>query len=97
MHSGEGEYLAFPADCPCAGPAEAWLSGVVEAMRGAVAAEYRAALPAYEERPRAKWVFDWSAQSTVVASRTYFTQEVNQAFAEMEQGNEDALKVRGRG
>ena len=41
---------------------------MVEAMRGAMAAEFRAALPAYEERPRAQWVFDWSAQSTVTGA-----------------------------
>lgn len=92
MYSGEGEYVPFAADCPCEGPAEIWLARVVDAMRAALRAEYRLALPAYEDKPRAKWIMDWSAQNTVVVSRTYFTQEVNDAFAELEGGNEDAMK-----
>ena len=105
-------------------------------MRAALLAEYRAAIPAYDERARARWVFDYSAQNAVVVSRTFYTQEVrgvggwvgeggggcmlggggvhccccfpppsnphrspspphtqvNDAFEELEDGNEDALK-----
>lgn len=32
-------------------------------------------------------------QNTVVVSRTFFTQEITQAFDELEDGNENALKV----
>ena len=53
----------------------------------------QAALPAYEERPRTKWLFENSVQNTIVVSRAFFTQEVAAAFAEMEDGNENALKV----
>jgi dynein heavy chain len=52
------------------------------------------AVPTYEEKPRAKWIFENSVQNTVVVSRTFFTQEVNEAFADLEDGNEDALRVR---
>ena len=45
-------------------------------MRGALRAEYRAAIPAYDEKPRARWIFDHSVQSTITVSRTFFTQEV---------------------
>lgn len=30
----------------------------------------------------------YSAQNTIVVSRTFFTQEVNEAFEELEEGNE---------
>ena len=53
----------------------------------------QAALPAYEEQPRTKWIFENSVQNTVVVSRAFFTAEVNAAFAELEDGNENALKV----
>ena len=53
----------------------------------------QAALPAYEERPRTKWLFENSVQNTIVVSRAFFTQEITAAFAEMEDGNENALKV----
>ena len=45
-------------------------------MRGALRAEYRAAIPAYDEKPRGRWIFDHSVQSTITVSRTFFTQEV---------------------
>ncbi|KAL4513647.1 hypothetical protein Ndes2526A_g04979 [Nannochloris sp. 'desiccata'] len=93
MYSGEGEYVIFDGECRCTGAVEVWLAAVVDAMRAALRAEYRAAMPAYEEKPRSKWVFDYSAQTTVLVSRTYFTQQVNDAFAELEGGNEDALKT----
>lgn len=47
----------------------------------------------YDEMPRTSWIFKYSAQNTVVVSRTFFTQEVNEAFDELEEGNEDALKT----
>jgi hypothetical protein len=72
---------------------EVWLQNVVDAMRAALSAEFKAALPAYEERPRARWIFENSVQNTVVVSRAFFTREVNAAFAELEEGNEHALKV----
>jgi hypothetical protein len=47
----------------------------------------------YDELPRTSWIFKYSAQNTVVVSRTFFTQEVNEAFDELEEGNEEALKT----
>lgn len=61
-------------------------------------------MPTYDEGPRTSWILRYSAQATVVVSRTFFTQEVTEAFDELEEGNEDALKTeyerqvwRGRG
>jgi hypothetical protein len=42
--------------------------------------------------PRTAWIFKYSAQNTVTVSRTFFTQEVTEAFDELEEGNEEALK-----
>lgn len=50
------------------------------------------AVPLYDELPRTSWIFKHSAQATAVVSRTFFTQEVSEAFDELEEGNEDALK-----
>lgn len=41
MYSGEREYVEFVADCPCEGPVETWLQGVVDAMKAAIAAEFK--------------------------------------------------------
>ena len=53
---------------------------------------HHSAIPAYDEGPRTQWIARFSAQATVVVSRMFFTQEVNEAFDELEDGNEDALK-----
>jgi dynein heavy chain, axonemal len=86
--------IAFDGECLCDGPVETWLNGVVAAMKQALFAEYQAAIPAYDTMKRAtEWIYEFSAQNTIVVSRTFFTQEVNEAFDELEEGNEDALKV----
>jgi dynein heavy chain len=92
MYSGEGEYVAFDAPCSCDGSVEVWLQRVVDRMRSGLKAEFCAALPLYDEKPRAKWIFDQSVQNTVVVSRVAFTLEVNAAFDALEEGNETALK-----
>lgn len=66
---------------------------VVDAMRSALAAEMKAAISTYETKPRTQWIFESSVQSTIVASRLFFTADVSAAFEDLEDGNEDALKV----
>ena len=61
-------------------------------MKQALISEFRQAIPTYDDMPRTQWLFKYSAQNTVVVTRTFFTQEVNEAFDELEEGNEDALK-----
>lgn len=72
---------------------EMWLESVVKSMQTALRDECRQALARYHERPRTKWIFDHSAQATIVASRTVFTAEVNTAFDQMEEGQSEALQV----
>ncbi|KAK9843805.1 hypothetical protein WJX81_007069 [Elliptochloris bilobata] len=93
MYSGEKEHVEFAEQCKCEGAVEVWLQNVVDAMRAALSAEYKAAVVAYDEKPRGKWLFDQSVQTTITTSRTFFTQEINGAFNDMEDGKEDALKV----
>lgn len=66
---------------------------VVDAMRAALSAEFKAAIPTYDDRPRTKWLTENSVQNTMVVSRLIFTADINAAFDDMEDGNEDALKV----
>lgn len=61
-------------------------------MRETLRVEFRMALRTYDEKPRKAWIFDYSVQNTVIVSRTFYTQEINEAFDELEDGNEDALK-----
>lgn len=80
MYSGEKEYVAFDAPCHCDGPVEVWLQNVVDSMRQSLRVEFRAAIVSYDEKPRTKWLFDQSAQNTIMVSRVFYTQEMNEAF-----------------
>lgn len=86
MHSKEGEVVEFVEDCSCDGPVEVWLQNVVDSMKLALQVEFRKAIPTYDELPRTKWIYVYSAQNTVVVSRTFFTQEINEAFDDLEEG-----------
>jgi dynein heavy chain, axonemal len=93
-NSCEFVQVLFDGECSCDGPVEQWLNSVVDAMKQALCAEYAKAIPAYDNMKRStEWIYEFSAQNTIVVSRTFFTQEVNEAFEELEDGNEDALKV----
>jgi hypothetical protein len=48
--------------------------------------------PKYDEMPRGKWMFEQSAQNTITVSRMIFTQEINEAFEQLEEGNDNAMK-----
>ena len=93
MWSGEKENVAFDkGGCVCDGPVETWLGSVVDTMRAALFAEFKTSLPKYDEMPRQKWMFEQSAQNTITVSRMIFTQEINEAFDQLEEGNDNAIK-----
>ena len=84
----------MPLDVPCIcdGPVETWLGSVVDSMRTALWAEFKTSLPKYDELPRTTWMFQQSAQNTITVSRMIFTQEINEAFEQLEEGNDNAIK-----
>jgi len=92
MYSGEKEYVQMDGECSCDGPVEVWMQNVVDCMRLALQKEFRDSLVGYDEKPRAKWLFDQSAQNTVMVTRVFYTQEMNEAFEQLEEGNDNALK-----
>lgn len=74
MYSGEKEYVLMDGECSCDGPVESWLQNVVDGMKQALQLEFRQSVTAYDEKPRAKWLFDQSAQVTVIVTRVFYTQ-----------------------
>eukprot|EP00227_Mantoniella_beaufortii_P011774 CAMPEP_0197579874 /NCGR_PEP_ID=MMETSP1326-20131121/3768_1 /TAXON_ID=1155430 /ORGANISM="Genus nov. species nov., Strain RCC2288" /LENGTH=4505 /DNA_ID=CAMNT_0043143449 /DNA_START=243 /DNA_END=13760 /DNA_ORIENTATION=+ len=92
MWSGEKESVGFDVPCICDGPVETWLGSVVDTMRAALWAEFKGSLPKYDEVPRTTWMFGQSAQNTITVSRMIFTQEINEAFEQLEEGNDNAIK-----
>eukprot|EP00798_Chlamydomonas_sp_ICE-L_P004666 gene4666-14863_t len=58
-------------------------------MKLALTIEFKMAIPAYDEmQSRCHWLYKFSVQNTIVVSRTFFTQEVNDAFEELEEGGQ---------
>jgi dynein heavy chain len=94
MISGEGEEVPLvDGGCICDGSVEVWLGDLVDAMRKAVWAEFTAALPRYDEaESREDWIMEQGAQNTITVSRTIFTQEINEAFDQIEEGNDNAIR-----
>ena len=52
------------------------------------------AFQAYPEKPRELWLRDFQSQVVLVTSQIVWTLEVSNAFALLEEGNENAMKVR---
>jgi hypothetical protein len=46
----------------------------------------------YEDKPRDQWLFDFPAQVALCGTQIWWTTEVNQNFARLEEGYENALK-----
>eukprot|EP00041_Stephanoeca_diplocostata_P039521 m.1633795 g.1633795 ORF g.1633795 m.1633795 type:complete len:4492 (+) comp25411_c0_seq1:204-13679(+) len=93
-----GEYVEFRSGdgpgyiCECEGRVEDWLNKVLTTMQETIRWNMRDSFQAYEEKPRDQWVFDWPAQVALVGTQVYWTSEVNQSFAKLEEGFENAMK-----
>ncbi|KAL9650835.1 hypothetical protein ABK040_001885 [Willaertia magna] len=90
--SKEGEVIAFGNKYECKGPVEQWLNGVLETIQHSLHIILGDSHAAYVEQQRDQWVFAFPAQIIIVASRIWFTAEVNSAFERQEEGNKNALK-----
>ena len=94
MLSVQGERVETSRSYECDGPVEEWLKGCVDLMFDTVKLSINDGHTTYVESPRIEWVMKrgYPCQTIIVASRIWFTQECEQAFAQLEDGNETALK-----
>lgn len=97
MVSLDGEVVEFrdangPSSCLCEGRVEIWLMDVLIQMQESLRWQCKDAFVAYEEKPRSEWVFDNAAQVTLIGTQVWWATEVNQAFAKLEEGYENAMK-----
>eukprot|EP00471_Norrisiella_sphaerica_P010953 CAMPEP_0184498660 /NCGR_PEP_ID=MMETSP0113_2-20130426/39505_1 /TAXON_ID=91329 /ORGANISM="Norrisiella sphaerica, Strain BC52" /LENGTH=4666 /DNA_ID=CAMNT_0026886275 /DNA_START=34 /DNA_END=14034 /DNA_ORIENTATION=- len=96
MYSSAGkEYIEFHEPYECKGAVEAWLRNLVKhhnetMIRKLGVAKFEA--DHWHEKPRHKWLFDFSAQNALTASFTVWTEEVEAQFEALAEGNETALK-----
>lgn len=54
--------------------------------------EMSEAIVCYEDKARDEWLFDFPAQVALCGTQIWWTTEVNQAFARLEEGFENAMK-----
>ena len=71
---------------------EIWLNRVTDAMRRSVRHRFGQAVATYDDKPREAWIFDYEAQPALCGTQIWWTSEVNEAFAKLEEGSENALK-----
>lgn len=96
MRSKEGEIVRFPDSHLIHGSVENWFNDLVVVMQdtlrqGIFDAIERSALWGVD-CARHTWVFDYPAQAALLASQVVWTEEVEAALEEQENGNEEALK-----
>ncbi len=92
MYSGEGEYVHWPHSFSCDGPVEQYLDALTHHTHNALQVLLVEAVGAFEEKPREKFIFDWCAELAQVVCRTVYTEDVNFAFDQLEEGNDNALR-----
>ncbi|XP_014229978.1 dynein beta chain, ciliary-like [Trichogramma pretiosum] len=88
----DGEEMPMHGTCDCNGKVESWLNRITDAMRRAVRHHFKQAVNSYAYKPREEWIFDYEAQPALCGTQIWWTSEVNVAFAQLEEGFENALK-----
>jgi len=71
---------------------EVWLMRLLNAMVSTILHEMNESVQTYEDKPRDQWLFDFPAQVALCGTQIWWTTEVNQNFARLEEGYENALK-----
>jgi hypothetical protein len=71
---------------------EVWLMRLLNAMVSTILNEMNESVQTYEDKPRDQWLFDFPAQVALCGTQIWWTTEVNQNFARLEEGYENALK-----
>ena len=71
---------------------EVWLMRLLNSMCSTILNEMNESVASYEDKPRDQWLFDFPAQVALCGTQIWWTTEVNQNFARLEEGYENALK-----
>lgn len=72
MRCGEFEYVPFQNQMECVGPVEIWLNKLVDCAKKGVSREFKDGVDTYDDKPRTKWIFDFSMQNTLLVSQVSF-------------------------
>ena len=92
MTSKDGETVNFTVPCLCEGQVEVWLNRLMDAMRSTIRSEFEKSMGTYEDAMRDQWLFDYPAQVALAGTQIFWSLEVSNSFAKLEEGYENALK-----
>ena len=92
MTSKDGETVNFTVSCLCEGQVEVWLNRLMDAMRSTIRSEFEKSMGTYEDAMRDQWLFDYPAQVALAGTQIFWSLEVSNSFAKLEEGYENALK-----
>jgi dynein heavy chain len=90
--SVQGERVRLHEEYICDGAVEQWLGGCIGAMKQSIRQQVLEANAGYVDKPRTEWIYLHCCEAIIVASRTWFTTEVQTAFQQLEEGTENAVK-----
>lgn len=71
---------------------ESWWQHREETLHKTVHLYIMEAIPAYEEKQREQWGFDYAAQVALTGSQIWWVSDVEMAFSRLEEGLASALK-----
>jgi dynein heavy chain len=92
MYSGENEFVGWPDPFVCEGPVETWMDGLTHHTHDQLKILLNDSVDAFEEKPRHEFIFNWCAMLCTVVCRIVYTEDVNFAFDQMEEGNDNAMQ-----
>ena len=92
MYSKEQEYVPFHQPFKMEGAVENYLREITHHTHLVIVRVMADAVSVAEDKPRHEFMYDWPAQITCSALRIIYTEEVNIAFEQLEEGNENSLK-----
>jgi dynein heavy chain len=91
MYSGENEYVSWPNPFVCEGAVEAWMDGLTHHTHNELMALLVDAVSAFDDKPRHEFIFGWCAMLCTVVCRVVYTEDVDDSFDQLEEGNDNSL------
>jgi len=91
MYSGENEFVSWPNSFTCEGPVEVWMDNLTHHTHNELKGLLIDSVGAFDDKPRHEFIFGWCAMLCTVVCRVVYTEDVNFAFDQLEEGNENSM------
>lgn len=85
------EYIPFSSPLPLENKVEEYMNDIIKKMRDELRLILKNSVADYNNKPRDKWLFDWSSQIILVVNQIYWCLEVEEAFKGLQAGKKSAM------